>query len=524
MTVDTTQHPRQYLVLLAILTTVAFLAGCRSSPSFYQSRPNLDQSKLSNIEVCGAAITPTTSGHTWDSLPAMQNRVLEAKRRGLNVSNCVDLVRNGKNKAATHQSNTATRIVPNPPANQSDQYVCTLALSSAGYWERGAHYQDWVREAQRRNISEDDCRQTLNHKTRLASSNIIKATSQSNSNSFSLVSDKTLCSIAVTSPTKPLAWEVTSQWRSYTEMAKRRGLTLKSCAILLGRTWFGDGQDEAALNSKSQLATGNPPSISSITNKNAVAVIIGNRNYKGRIPKVDYAKNDADAFMKFVTGRLGYDPENIIDLRDATKAELETAFGNTITHEGKLWRYLHPKGKSDITVYYSGHGVPGLKDRRSYLLPVDADPESPEINGYSLDTLFGNLGKLKARSVTVYLDACFSGDSSGGALTRSASGITIKARLPKAGKGMTVITAAQSDQLASWDHKAKHGLFTRHLLDALQGAADIGEYGNKDGQINIAETRAYLDEHLTRQARRDYGRVQNAWIKGGNKTVLATTE
>ncbi|MBT4085270.1 MAG: caspase family protein [Alphaproteobacteria bacterium] len=307
-------------------------------------------------------------------------------------------------------------------------------------------------------------------------------------------------------------------------MAKRRGLTLKSCAILLGRTWFGDGQDEAALNSKSQLATGNPPSISSITNKNAVAVIIGNRNYKGRIPKVDYAKNDADAFMKFVTGRLGYDPENIIDLRDATKAELETAFGNTITHEGKLWRYLHPKGKSDITVYYSGHGVPGLKDRRSYLLPVDADPESPEINGYSLDTLFGNLGKLKARSVTVYLDACFSGDSSGGALTRSASGITIKARLPKAGKGMTVITAAQSDQLASWDHKAKHGLFTRHLLDALQGAADIGEYGNKDGQINIAETRAYLDEHLTRQARRDYGRVQNAWIKGGNKTVLATTE
>jgi hypothetical protein len=282
-----------------------------------------------------------------------------------------------------------------------------------------------------------------------------------------------------------------------------------------------DGQQATIQNIIQETA---PSTTANITNKNAVAVIIGNRAYKGRIPKVDYAKNDADAFQKFVINRLGYDPANIIYLRDATKAELETAFGNHVTHEGKLWRYLNPKGKSDVTVFYSGHGVPGLKDRRSYLLPVDADPETPEINGYSLDTLFGNLGKLKARSITVFLDACFSGDSSGGALTRSASGITIKARLPKSTKGITVIAAAQSDQLASWDHKAKHGLFTRHLLDALKGAADTGEQGNKDGNISLAETRAYLDEHLTRQARRDYGRVQNAWVKGGDRTVLSTTD
>ena len=26
-------------------------------------------------------------------------------------------------------------------------------------------------------------------------------------------------------------------------------------------------------------------------------------------------------------------------------------------------------------VFYSGHGVPGLKSRTGYLLPVDADPD-----------------------------------------------------------------------------------------------------------------------------------------------------
>jgi hypothetical protein len=149
-------------------------------------------------------------------------------------------------------------------------------------------------------------------------------------------------------------------------------------------------------------------------NKDAVAVIIGNKDYKSRIPTVDYAHNDAIAFKTFVIDVLGYDPENIIDLRDASKAQLETAFGNRETHEGKLWRYISPKGKSDVMVFYSGHGVPGLKDKRGYILPVDADAGTPEINGFPVDTLLANLGKLKTKSMTVFLDACFSGESQGG--------------------------------------------------------------------------------------------------------------
>jgi hypothetical protein len=49
---------------------------------------------------------------------------------------------------------------------------------------------------------------------------------------------------------------------------------------------------------------------------------------------------------------------------------------------------------SDVTVFYSGHGVPGLKSKRGYLLPVNADPNKPEINGYPVDTLYANLAKI----------------------------------------------------------------------------------------------------------------------------------
>ena len=164
---------------------------------------------------------------------------------------------------------------------------------------------------------------------------------------------------------------------------------------------------------------------------------------------------------------LGFNPDNIIDLRDATKAQMEAAFGNRVTHKGKLWGYLNPKGISDIVVFYSGHGVPGQNDKRGYLLPVNADPDQAEINGYPVDLLYRNLGKLKARSKTVLLDACFSGDSPKGMLIRLASPDFIKVKAPEVAANMTVLTAARGSQLASWDERAQHGLFTEYLLRGL---------------------------------------------------------
>jgi hypothetical protein len=240
------------------------------------------------------------------------------------------------------------------------------------------------------------------------------------------------------------------------------------------------------------------------TNPDGVAVIIGNKGYSEGIPAVTFAHNDAEAMRRYVVEVLGFEAENVIDLRDATQAELISAFGNERNHKGKLWSYLAPDGASDVVVFYSGHGVPGLEDERGYLLPVNADPNQPELNGYPLDLLYKNLGKLKgeARAVTVYLDACFSGGSGGGLVVTETSGILVPYKQPKDVGGLRVLTAAEGDQVASWDKEAKHGLFTRHLLDALHGKADQDRYGTPDGKVTLAEAKAYLDRHMTRAARR----------------------
>ena len=262
------------------------------------------------------------------------------------------------------------------------------------------------------------------------------------------------------------------------------------------------------------LAAGAAPAAG---NELGVAVIVGNRTYADdRVPEVAYAHNDAEAFKRFVTGCLGYDADNVIDLRDATKSQLETAFGVKGNAEGLLWRYIDAEGGSDVVVFYSGHGVPG-KAGRGYLLPTDSNPDTAELNGYPIDLLYENLGGLQTRSTTVFLDACFSGGSPRGMLIRSASPVYVEADVSGAAAGLTVLTAASGAQLASWDEEARHGLFTEHLLDALYGKADADD----DGRVTARETKLHLDRTMTRAARREFGRVQDAGLHGDESAVLS---
>ena len=262
------------------------------------------------------------------------------------------------------------------------------------------------------------------------------------------------------------------------------------------------------------------PAHAEVTNPRGVAVIIGNADYEHRdVPDVTFAHRDADAFRRYVEDVLGFDPENVIDLPDATRRALFDALGTKRDPRSLLWSYLDPDGGSDVVVFYSGHGVPGVNDGRGYLLPVDADPRAAEDDGYPIDLLYRNVGGLaEASSVRVYLDACFSGGSHEGGLIGNASPVFVEASLPEGvGDKVTSLAAASGKQVASWDEKARHGLFTHHLLDALYGDGDA----DGDGRVTAAEAKRYLDRHMTRAARRQHRRIQQASLVGAKDAVLA---
>ena len=269
-------------------------------------------------------------------------------------------------------------------------------------------------------------------------------------------------------------------------------------------------------------AAGTPGEVAAeYANPTGVALIIGNGDYEHRdVPDVDYAHRDADAFRHYVVDVLGYDPQNVLDLRDATRRELVDALGSRHDPHSLLWSYLDPNEGSDVVVFYSGHGVPGVNDGRGYLLPVDSDPKAAEYDGYPIDLLYENLGGLaEARSIRVYLDTCFSGGSHGGGLIGNASPVYVAAALPDGvGEKVMALAAASGKQVASWDEEARHGLFTHYLLDALYGDGD--EDG--DGLVTAMEVKGYLDRHMTRAARRQHRRVQRASLLGAPEIVVAS--
>lgn len=121
-------------------------------------------------------------------------------------------------------------------------------------------------------------------------------------------------------------------------------------------------------------------------NRYGVAVIIGVRNYENKVPPVLFALNDAQTMRDYAVKALGYSPDNIIYVQDPTKGQMEEIFGTDKTHKGKLFNYLKP-GKSDVFIYYAGHGAPDQDTRAAYFVPKDANPDYIKIGGYAMETL-----------------------------------------------------------------------------------------------------------------------------------------
>ena len=243
-----------------------------------------------------------------------------------------------------------------------------------------------------------------------------------------------------------------------------------------------------------------------------IAVIIGNADYQRLsrdIPDVKPAYADANSFKRYAMEQLGIREGNIIELKDATGAQMARVFGNEREPRGQLYDWVRP-GRSNVIIYYAGHGAPGGREGEAYLVPADADAARIEINGYALATLYGNLAQIPARSVTVVLESCFSGASQGGSVISNASPVYLRTDLPDAPERLTVISAGRATDLASWEEDGSHGLFTKYYLTGMSGAADKAPYGNGDGSVGFRELELYLDDTLTYYARRYYGRDQKA--------------
>jgi len=254
----------------------------------------------------------------------------------------------------------------------------------------------------------------------------------------------------------------------------------------------------------------NPSRLGAVKPRDAVAIIIGIEKYR-RAPNADFASRDANLFVDYAQRALGVRPENIRLLSD-DKAE-----SSEILLTLRSWLPIRVnRDKTDVFVFYSGHGLPSPDGESLFLLPYDVNRDLLDRTAITQKEVIELIAKSNPRSATLFMDACYSGQTrTGETLLASARPISVTAKQSVVPKNFTVFSASAPDQISSSSSEVRHGIFSYFLMRGLEGDADQ----NKDGQISVAEMQAYLTETVTRQAQ-GMNRTQRPQVIGDQTRML----
>ena len=271
-----------------------------------------------------------------------------------------------------------------------------------------------------------------------------------------------------------------------------------------------DQQETVAANVIDAL---DPSKIKTKSSKNRVALIFGIEKYV-QAPDASFANLDAKYFYEYARKGFGISKSNIKLLVDED--------ANLISSLGTLKKWLPGKvveGKTELIIFFAGHGLGSSDGKELYLLPQDSDPDLLTRTALSRTELFKSIIDLNPKSVTMFLDTCYSG------ISRDDKTLLASARPIRITPGddgivpdnFTIFSASQLDQISSGLKEAKHGIFSYYLMKGLEGNAD----SNNDNKITNGELLDYMDSKVSQKASA-LGRKQNPSLRGDPEKVLIT--
>ena len=253
----------------------------------------------------------------------------------------------------------------------------------------------------------------------------------------------------------------------------------------------------------------NPSKGRSYINPNTVAIVIGIEKYE-KVVSSPYSNLDAKYFSQYA--KKIAKSQNIITLVDekATRNESITALVKHLKSKVK-------KEETDVYIFFSGHGL-AANEKDLYLMTRDSDSDLLEFTALNRKEIIKIVADFKPKSVTMFLDTCYSGVSrKGEQLVASARPIRVKVAddldIPN---NFNIFSASQASQVSSSIDKAKQGIFSYYLMKGLEGNAD----SNKDRNITNQEMINYLQDKVSQKALEVYSREQLPAFNGSAEKIL----
>ena len=211
------------------------------------------------------------------------------------------------------------------------------------------------------------------------------------------------------------------------------------------------------------------------------------------ISPLQYAVDDARELYEVLTDpRTGlFEPENIVYLtnQNATRQEIEFKFDDLIARA---------KNEQDLLfVFYAGHGFTYPNTSDTYWLTYDTlvgNDQGMRIKSTALSnlTLAKKLSEIKAHTVVLFVDACFSA----GMVDQSSEIRGLETYL-SSGKDYVIISSSQANQMSIESNRLKHGLFSYYLIHGLRGDADM----NMDGWVEVEEIWPFIKNQVSSTAK-----------------------
>jgi len=224
------------------------------------------------------------------------------------------------------------------------------------------------------------------------------------------------------------------------------------------------------------------------SSRDRAALIIGLEQYAAA-PPADYASRDAQMFADYAREKLGIAPGNIKVLTDteATRSGLLRAL--------KVWllQAVQPD-KTDLYVFYAGHGMASDDGESAYIVPYGADTFLLEDTAISRERFYEEIGAAKPRTATFFFDNCYAGTTRSEERLLAQRPLSIKVQESPVPDNYLVFTAGESNQTAGVLDEVKHGRFSYFVFKGLEGEADA----NQDGKISAGELHAYVRESVGR--------------------------
>jgi len=222
------------------------------------------------------------------------------------------------------------------------------------------------------------------------------------------------------------------------------------------------------------------------------ALVIGISTYKS-VGSLNWAKDDADMFLGWITKTLPIDNRNIINLRND---------GATVKAIGKALDTIRTKTKRDggegdtVFVFFSGHGFFSRQPeypKQAYLVPYDAEVGF-ESTFVAHEELFKKLEDLTPKRKVLVFDACFSG---AGAEGKTVSSVGVKGDIvqPVWSKlnGVYGMFSSAENQPSYEKAELGHGVFTYFLVEGFDKAED----SDHDGVISLKEVFDYARKNVS---------------------------